>query len=408
MNRLSPLFLFLSKELIELKHNKKIALFSVLGLLYPLCVNFLTYNPVVPLDIAFSFFSIILSTLSGEIVYWAIADEISADTFDVLLVSPVNKLVLILGKITLPIISTTLCVISGFLLSDAVATKLCEKALFSGAFCIENVIVIAFTASLSAILELFLSLIWRDRNLKGHTFFVVIEVIVITILFYFGRHTSIFFVIAMFIALPVISLFLIFKYISSPLKERRVIRLRRRDIMPQNMSPILSVVLCQLYAIPSWISLILRWTMLISLVIALGNTNNVLTYVIQFFVLSFGTMNVLYPSLIVDKEMKINAVIAIAISKRIHYWAKSIIPFMISQIGLLIMLSIYNKTKLYPHFSLLQIFLVELVQFLFLPICIFITDHYIAGKKDSRIGKIVIYLILATIYCLLVFITGLL
>lgn len=406
MNKLSSFFLFLSKELTELKHNKKIMLLSIFGFLYPVCVNLLTYNPIVSLETAFSLFSIALSALSGEIVYWTLAEEISADTFDVILVSPVNKWIPILGKIAFPIISTWICVICGLLLSDTVARKLYEKALFSGAFCFENVIIIAFSASLSALLELFLSLLWRDRSLRGHTFFIVIEVIVMATLFYFGKFTSIFFPIAACFALLIIFLFLIYRYINLPLKERRKNRLRRRDIMPQNMSPILSVVLCQLYAIPSWISLIFRWTTLIFLLMSLYNTNNVLSYVIQFFVLTFGTMEVLYPSLIVDKEMKTNAVIASAISIRKYYLAKSITPFIISQIGFLIMLITCHRTKLYSCFSLLQIFLGEVVQILFLPMCIFITDHYIVGKKDSRVGKTLIYLILAVIYFLLVFATG--
>lgn len=385
----------------ELFSNKKILLFGIVCLFSPLALNLIANNPILPIETVFLIFVISLSTLSGELVYWAMMYEVSSNTMDTQMISPINKLSLVLGKISAPIVIIAICTIGGSILNDIVASTIDAERYFNNICCCKNVVAIISVTSISAILELAISVNLKNKELKKHTIFVALEVALISLLFYTEKCLSITFPIFICSGIFLFLLQITKRKISAPSKGNAEITINKPDIFPGSTSPTLAIFFSQLYAIPSWIVFSLRWVIFVLILFYYKKSSSIIFSILLFLLYSLGITGFLYPSLLIEKEAKIYEIINVSMKKAKSFFARAFGPFVISQANIFLSLWLLDADKLYGLSTGAFIFFSEGFTVLSILICILYTERFVSGIKDSRAGKLALYCILFFTYVVL-------
>lgn len=377
----------LKKELIEVEYNKKFLLLGGIGLIFPLLANLVSSNPLLPLDHVFLILSIVAASSGGELVYSTMISELQNGAFDILLVCPVDKYKIVLYKLIIPIIFTSIITILGLGFNDVVASFVLNKFLYSNAFCTKNILATLCSSATCCIVEYIGLIVYDKKTIKLHTILIAAEVCLLSVLFILGNCISAW----LPIAICCLTFLFLLQFASSLISNLSPMRtlskiFQRFDLIPDVGSSYVAIIFEELYAIPSCTYFLIRWLTLLILLVHSINFQMPIFYLISFLCSSFGSTEILFPSFVIEKEMNTIDVIRTALPNKISLNLKRcIFPIAISEFGAFASIAIENI--IYGVSAISSFLTFELFVCISLLLCILIANKFVSNKAESRIGK---------------------
>lgn len=190
--------MMLYKESKLIFERKKIFIYILLGLLFPSAMEyvFLTFKPIIPLELAMDALMLFVAMLGSEFLYISFIDEIMYNGLDILLISPTSKSKIIFFKNFFPFLLTILVTVSSILIHDCLKISSC--VLFNG----ENILFLMVAATLSIFGEWLCLLVLDEYNANNHSLFMIISYAIAIFLFYLQHAFSfVFYAFCVFIIL---------------------------------------------------------------------------------------------------------------------------------------------------------------------------------------------------------------
>lgn len=154
-------------QLLGIWKSKRLLVTILFAPAFLLFCSYYAINSWLPVELVLAMFAALVSMLSSEILHWLTIDEIKDGLFDIILVSPFPRFIMLLSKVIFPIVcGTTLSVVS----------LIINNFLFSYGhfsywnFSFASFVFLFFVATFSALLEFISLLIIRKRDMNIHFF----------------------------------------------------------------------------------------------------------------------------------------------------------------------------------------------------------------------------------------------
>ena len=118
-----------------------------------------------PARLVLAMFASLTAMLSSEILHWLMIDEIKDGLFDIILISPVSRFRILMGKLTVQVAGGILFAVSALLINNCMAMY---GHFTVWTFSISSCSFLAFAAIFSALLEFISLLVARKNNTNVH------------------------------------------------------------------------------------------------------------------------------------------------------------------------------------------------------------------------------------------------
>lgn len=363
---------FLYKECIELRANKKLWLFSFILLVYPLLVNIIGRHPIMPMEYIMTIMLAVAATCSGEFVFFSLLEEFRCDTFNILLVSPINKKFLFLYKAAIPVLVCVLCSFLGLLINDLVIEMFPTFHSFENAFSIFNVLVVVFAAISSAAVEFCFAVKDQAPDKKKHTLSIFFSTLIGVMLIFAGKiyHFLFFLIPAGLILSFLIYLCLyLLKYSTAnvKIKKQYIDFFRGRNL-----------TLAKAFIVKSlqWIKISVWLELGVFLIASILTSSKILFfYAFLFLLSSFGARRILFPLLANDSINRSTETIFVVCRKFSYYLYSTLPSFIISIVSSCIIVLLFSHL---PFSDLILVALTSIFSCLYA--C---TIHHFIIKKSS-------------------------
>lgn len=346
------LYSFILKDLKEFVASKKIILFMLVSVCYPMILNIInaisTTKPLIPLEMFIIPASIFSACFAGELLYFFTINELKQKIFDIFLVSKVKIMQLILCKTIVPILIASICAILSIVANNFLVELSANYDLIPSKVSFINIFIVILGAVISSLIELIVLLISKNKtnNSSLHTFTLFISFVFIVILytlnFLFGLIVFSISIIGTLGVLLGVTYYLI-NYFSKKTyykKKRKVFSLfksneyscssalLRKEIVVSEFGVLKIVKLLLLIIFSSYIS---------CLYIENIKVLQLIFRIIFYFVCSLGAFDILLPVMIVEKINKQNEIINIAkVTKTKIYFIKNINSYLLTIVGLIL------------------------------------------------------------------------
>jgi len=307
---------FSAKELLEIRTNKKLWLYCCALVVFPLVINLIARNPIVPLEYAMTILLIAAASCTGEFVFLSMVEELHYNTLGVLLVSPINKKYLLFYKASIPFAICFLCGLTGLIINDLLISVIPSLSEFQRVLSGQNILYILFAAMISAAIEFCLVVKDQKADAKKHTLTLLLSILICGPLALLGTIYNI-----LFFLFPAILVLVLTFYMSANILKWNMIKIRvkkqyvdlfqGRDITMSKALVIKSI---------QWIRAWTFFELALLLAAAMINGNKPLFYYFFLFLLSsFGARRVLLPLLINDTNNHIIEIILL-VCKKVPYY----------------------------------------------------------------------------------------
>jgi len=393
----------ITKELIELRASKRIFIMGILGIFYPGILNYVAKSPVLPIEHCLVIFSIIGACVGAELIYAVMIEEIKYKTFDILLMSKVNSIIIIFGKIFIPIVWSLIVSICSLIVNDIFASFTLRN-MFSQAFTFNNVLLLLF-ASLNCCLMEFMVSINKKFNTTIHTSILILNISIMSFLYFlmirFGIWVFIFFSILLSITL----MLLIIKKIKLFNRNNKIKKYNIKSLLfgnndiSQNKALLCKELLNFRFSKFIFIKIIVFALLPIFINLTLQNSFNIkklFVFLSLFFICTIGSVSLLFPSLQNEKLNKSMIIFKLAkISKIKIYFFKCIVPLIISLIGLAFSIILNNliywqKSNLYVLLDIKALLLSLLTTLVSCIFCIIIS-YFINSYRENKLYIFIIF-----------------
>lgn len=175
-------YFFLRKELMEIKQCKKVLLYVMLSSIYPLILNIIANNPLIPLEKGLYLSTIIIACLSGEIIYLTMMEEIKTGTLDMILLSRYKIEKVVILKIIFPSLIAMLASFIGIMINNIVSLYNNNVIALHGYGVVELFFILSSSIFCSIVTIFFMSY-RRKADSKVVTFVIALVVILFSILY---------------------------------------------------------------------------------------------------------------------------------------------------------------------------------------------------------------------------------
>ena len=411
---------FIQKDITEFRRSRKMLLIALFAMFYPIILNILTDQPLLPPLLLMLPFSICSACgFGGELLHFFTINEIKYRIFDIFLISKTEKVHLLLCKVAFPFLCSFLLAFVGMVMNHIFAGLFSHYEFVSAVINFETILILA-ACSLFGTLVQFGAIMLID-NPKDYTLTATLALSMVSLIlmyiagFMFGMPVFFATIITVILCLVFLDCHLINMYRRTR-KSRN--RLAFQSIFPDKTISEQSALLRKEIIVSgvnvfTVIPLILSSAFPIVLYSFMATTNDmellrVLFRIALYFVCTFGVLNILFPVAKAEQINRYTDIFKVAgTNKRKLYVSKSILPFLTMFVGLFLS---FLLTWIYCN-QMHLVFLFDYVAFvtsIFSTACsVFISlwlVRYIHSYKDVRPIGFFLSVITFTLHTILSFI----
>lgn len=181
-----------TKELKLIFENKKILIYIILGILFPVTMEFVftKFTPIIPIYQAIPLILLFVAMLSSEFLYLNFTDEIEYGSLDIMLISPIAKSKIFFLKSFCPLMITIFIVLISAIVHDGFvyAFNIVSIEIFN----YSNLLMMLVAIIFSLFGEWLCLLLISEYNNNNHTIAMIITYIIVIGLFYLQNHLHLF------------------------------------------------------------------------------------------------------------------------------------------------------------------------------------------------------------------------
>lgn len=176
----------LYKELKLIFERKKIFIYIILGIFFPMIMEivFLTFKPIIPLQLAMQIMMLFVAMLGSEFLYISLIDEIVYNGLDILLISPISKSKILFFKSLFPLLLTITITFGSIFIHDYIKISSCVL------FNTQNILFLIIATILSIFGEWLCLLIIDEYNVNNHSLLMIVSYGIVICLFYLQNYIS--------------------------------------------------------------------------------------------------------------------------------------------------------------------------------------------------------------------------
>ncbi len=181
-----------TKELKLIFENKKILIYIILGILFPVTMEFVftKFTPIIPIYQAIPLILLFVVMLSSEFLYLNFTDEIEYGSLDIMLISPIAKSKIFFLKSFCPLMITIFIVLISAIVHDGFvyAFNIISIEIFN----YSNLLMMLAAIIFSLFGEWLCLLLISEYNNNNHTIAMIITYVIVIGLFYLQNHLHLF------------------------------------------------------------------------------------------------------------------------------------------------------------------------------------------------------------------------
>ncbi|MFQ6794235.1 MAG: hypothetical protein ACLRT4_15870 [Thomasclavelia sp.] len=181
-----------TKELKLIFENKKILIYIILGILFPVTMEFVftKFTPIIPIYQAIPLILLFVTMLSSEFLYLNFTDEIEYGSLDIMLISPIAKSKIFFLKSFCPLMITIFIVLISAIVHDGFvyAFNIISIEIFN----YSNLLMMLVAIIFSLFGEWLCLLLISEYNNNNHTIAMIITYVIVIGLFYLQNHLHLF------------------------------------------------------------------------------------------------------------------------------------------------------------------------------------------------------------------------
>lgn len=394
------IYFFLKKEFLEIRQYKKVIFFVLFSSVYPILLNIIASNPLMPLEKALHLSIIIIATLSGEITYILMVDEIKTGTLDILLLSKYKKTEIVYTKIILPSLIAVTASILGLLLNN-ISSLYSDKVLYIQGIRLIDFFLIISTSVFCSLVTIIALMYKRNANSKIVTLIILLDFVLFSALYILSFIVRVHWVVIITVLITLLVYILAvnsFKLTQEvPFKNKR----KRIHFVDRDNTLLKCLIKREIIKLQDQNVLFIKYLfMVISFIIV--NSRPIesslmkqLIPLVEIYTLStIFTLDIYFVTAKYEKYAKVDELLQVAgVSKRINYLLPLALAFVLGFIGGIIFVILnnvlINNQKFMFGFEHLITYIFTLISSEL--ICYLFVIKHLKSIREERVIRIFIY-----------------